>query len=64
MPERWEEKAKELGAFTRGREIKSSVHPFQRCGEWLGERKVYLVDAGDEQRYTGAIKRITGCITR
>jgi hypothetical protein len=25
MPERWEEMAKELGAFTRGRAIKSAV---------------------------------------
>jgi hypothetical protein len=106
MPEGWEEKAKELGAFTRGREIKSVIDllrlvflyltegksfsgtaallelgdigsiskkavftRFQKCGEWLrwlcerlcrknqaigeapawlGERKVYLVDASDE----------------
>jgi hypothetical protein len=106
MPEGWEEKAKELGAFTWGRAIKSAYDllwlvflyltegrsfsgtaalpelgdicsiskkavftRFQKCGEWLwwlcehlyrnneaigetptwvGDRKVYLVDAGDE----------------
>jgi hypothetical protein len=106
MPEGWKEKAKEPGAFTRGRAIKSVVDllrlvflyltegksfsgtaallehggicsiskkavftRFQKCGEWLrwlckrlcrnnkameetpawlGERKVYLVDTGDE----------------
>jgi hypothetical protein len=106
MPQGWEEKAKELGALERGREIKNAVDllrlvfiyltegksfsgtaallalsgicsitkkavftRFQKCGdwlqwlcehiylnnkairetpEWLGERKVYLVDASDE----------------
>jgi hypothetical protein len=103
MPEAWENKVKELGAFVRGRKIKSAVEllrvvclsltegkffsgtavllqrgamgliskkavctRFQTCGEWhrwrwehlyrnneeapvwLGDRKVYLVDARDE----------------
>jgi hypothetical protein len=106
MPEGWQAKAKELGALTRGREIKKAIDllrlvflyltegksfsgtsallhlsgicsitkkavftRFQKCGEWLrwlcesiyrnnnviievphwlGERKVYLVDASDE----------------
>jgi hypothetical protein len=106
MPEGWEAKAKELGAWSRGREIKNAPDllrlvflyltegksfsgtaallkltgirsiskkavftRFQKCGEWLrwlcehiyrnnqaireappwlGDRKVYLVDASDE----------------
>ncbi|MDR1232079.1 MAG: IS4 family transposase [Spirochaetaceae bacterium] len=106
LPEGWENKSKELGALTRGREIKNALDllrlvflyltegksfsgtavllqlagicsiskkavftRFQKCGEWLrwlcetiyrnnkgireppewiGDRKVYLVDASDE----------------
>jgi hypothetical protein len=106
MPEGWQDKAKELGALTREREIKSAIDllrlvfiyltdgksfsgtavllkltgicsitkkavftRFQKCGEWLrwlcesiyrnnkaivqspewlGDRKVYIVDASDE----------------
>ncbi|MDR0707708.1 MAG: hypothetical protein LBF60_07525 [Treponema sp.] len=111
MPEGWEDKAKKLGAFVRGGEIKSAVDVlrlvflyltegksfsgtaallqrgdicltsekaaftrFQKRGEWLGwlcerlsrnnkaigeapvwlgDRKVHLVDAGDEPAHGG-----------
>jgi hypothetical protein len=58
MPEGWEDKSKKLGA-TIYRNSKTIGEPHA----WLGDRKVYVVDASDG-RYTGAAKRITGGITR
>jgi hypothetical protein len=52
MPEGWEEKAKELGAFTRGREIKSVIDLLRLVFLYLTEGKSFsgtaaLLELGD-----------------
>jgi hypothetical protein len=46
MPEGWEEKAKELGVFTRGREIKSVVDLLRLVFLYLTEGKSFSGTAG------------------